>query len=61
MPEERIALTDPTLDGKVERIGTEEACRMMWRRASWVRVVTERIKFREEPAAQRCRTRMLRI
>lgn len=50
VPEERIPLTDPTLDGKSERIGTEEACRMMWRRASWVRVVTERIKYREEPA-----------
>ncbi|MGH8309543.1 MAG: IS66 family transposase, partial [Steroidobacteraceae bacterium] len=52
VPEERIALTDPTLDAKAERIGTEEASRMMWRRAGWVRVVTERIKYREEPTIE---------
>ena len=51
-PEERIALTDPTLDVTADRIGTEEASRMMWRRAGWVRVVTERVKYREEPAAE---------
>lgn len=50
VPEERIVLGDPTADdGKAERIGSEEASRMMWRRAGWVRVVTERIKYREDP------------
>ena len=50
VPVERIPLSDPTLDGTAEPIGTEEASRMMWRRAGWVRVVTERIKYKE-PAA----------
>jgi transposase len=50
VPEERIVLGDPTADGTTERIGTEEACRMMWRRAGWVRVVTERIKYLNESA-----------
>ena len=52
VPEERITLTDPSLDASAESIGTEEACRMMWRRASWVRVVTERIKYREQLASE---------
>ena len=37
VPVERIPLSDPTLDDTAARIGTEEASRMMWRRASWVR------------------------
>jgi transposase len=49
VPEERIEVPDPTLEGKAERIGTEESMRMMWRRAGYVRVVTSRIKYREEP------------
>ncbi|HVN36013.1 MAG TPA: IS66 family transposase [Casimicrobiaceae bacterium] len=51
VPEERIVLSDPTAEDTAERIGTEEACRMMWRRAGWVRVVTERIKYREDEPA----------
>jgi transposase len=51
VPEERIVLNDPTAEAKAERIGTEQASRMMWRRAGWVRVVTERIKYREESTA----------
>ncbi len=47
---ERIPLSDPTLDGTAEAIGTEQASRMMWRRAGWVRVVTERIKYKEQAA-----------
>lgn len=49
VPEERIVLTDPTATAAAEQFGTEKASRMMWRRAGWVRVVTERIKYREEP------------
>jgi transposase len=49
-PEERIVLDDPTAESTAERIGTEQASRMMWRRAGWVRVVTERIKYRAESA-----------
>ena len=50
VPVERIPLSDPTLDDTAEPIGTEEASRMMWRRAGWVRVVTERIKYKERAA-----------
>ena len=50
VPVERIPLSDPTLDGTAEAIGTEQASRMMWRRAGWVRVVTERIKYKEQAA-----------
>jgi transposase len=50
VPEERIVLDDPTATATTERIATEEACRMMWRRAGWVRVVTERVKYRDDPA-----------
>lgn len=53
VPEERIVLDDPTAEDKAERIGTEQASRMMWRRAGWVRVVTERIKYREESAVDK--------
>jgi len=45
VPEERIELTDPTLEAKGQRLGTEEASRIMWRRAGYVRVVTTRIKY----------------
>jgi len=51
VPEERIELPDPTCEGTTERIGSEDSTRMMWRRASYVRVVTARIKYRQAPAA----------
>jgi transposase len=44
--EERIEVPDPDFDGKVERIGIEETCQMMWRRGGMVRVVTVRFKYR---------------
>lgn len=44
VPEERIELTDPTLEPTALHLGTEESSRMMWRRAGYVRVVTTRIK-----------------
>lgn len=46
IPEERIELTDPSLEGHAERIGTEEACLLGWRKAGPVRFVTVRIKYR---------------
>lgn len=46
LPEERIELRDPLLEGKAECIGTEETCQMMWRRGGPVRVVTVRFKYR---------------
>ena len=46
VPEERIVLVDPLLDGKAERMGAEETSQMVWRRGGMVRLVTERIKYR---------------
>lgn len=60
VPEERIVLGDPTADAATEPMGTEEACRMMWRRAGWVRVVTERISIATSLPSTKCRRRMLR-
>ena len=45
VPEERIVMIDPLLDGKAERIGAEETAQMVWRRGGMVRLVTVRIKY----------------
>ncbi len=45
VPEERIVIVDPLLDGKVERMGAEETCQMVWRRGGMIRLVTVRIKY----------------
>lgn len=47
LPEERIEITDPLHEGRDERIGWEESCRLSWRRASHVRVVVARAKYRD--------------
>jgi transposase len=47
LPEERIELTDPALEGAAERAGWEESCRLSWRRAGFVRVVVARAKYRD--------------
>ncbi len=57
LPEERIEVPDLELDGKVERIGTEESSKVMWRRGGLCRVVFARIKYKpsvklEEVAAK---------
>jgi hypothetical protein len=46
LPEERIELTDPALEGKAERIGFEESFRLGHRRASAVRVVIARAIYK---------------
>ncbi len=46
MPEERIEILDPTLEGKAERIGFEESCRLGHRRASAVRIVVARATYK---------------
>jgi len=68
LPEERIEVTDPSLDGRAERFDWEESCRLMWRRAGFVRLVIARAKYRnvdddttaaaeaEAPAATSLRT-----
>jgi hypothetical protein len=35
LPEERIVVIDPLLDGKAERMGAEETCQMVWRRGGF--------------------------
>lgn len=46
MAEERIELLDPALEGKAERIGFEESCRLGHRRASAVRIVVARATYK---------------
>lgn len=46
VPEERIELTDPALEGTVERIGTEDSFKLMWRRAGYVRLLVARVKYK---------------
>lgn len=46
MPEERVEITDPSLEGKAERIGFEETCLLGHRRGGPVRVVMARVKYK---------------
>ena len=46
LPEERIEITDPALEGSAPRIGTEDSCKLMWRRGSLVRMVVARVKYK---------------
>ena len=50
LPEERIEIPDPVLDGKAERIGTEESVALRWRRGGFVRLVVVRFKYATESA-----------
>jgi transposase len=45
LPEERVEIPDPLLDGKAVRIGTEESVELRWKRGGFVRVVFARIKY----------------
>src|ERR1044071_9367320 len=45
LPEERIEIPDPLLDGKAARIGTEESSGLRWKRGGFVRVVFVRFKY----------------
>ncbi len=45
VPEERIVIVDPLLDGHAERIGADETSQLVWRRGGMVRLVTVRIKY----------------
>jgi transposase len=45
LPEERIEIPDPVLDGTVPRIGTEESVALRWRRGGFVRLVVVRFKY----------------
>ena len=46
MPEERVELLDPELEGKAERIGFEESAKLGYRRAGPVRIVTARATYK---------------
>jgi len=46
VPEERIELTDPALEGSADRIGTEDSYKLMWKRAGYVRLVIARVKYK---------------
>jgi len=52
MPEERIELLDPAREGKVERIGFEESCRMAYRRGGPVRWVVARATYKTEVSSE---------
>lgn len=45
LPEERIEIPDPVLDGTTPRIGTEESVALRWRRGGFVRLVVVRYKY----------------
>jgi transposase len=51
LPEERIELTDPVLEGTATRIDWEESCKLSWRRAGFVRLVIARAKYRDTGVA----------
>ena len=45
LPEERIEITDPVLEGVALRIGAEQSVALRWRRGGFVRLVVSRIKY----------------
>ena len=51
LPEERIEISDPALEGTAPRMGTEDSCKLMWRRGGFVRLVVARVKYRVAEAA----------
>jgi len=51
LEEERVEISDPLFeqlvtDGKAERIGHEESCKLMWKRGGMRRLVVARVKYR---------------
>lgn len=48
MPEKRIEIVDPLLEGKAERIGWEESSQFGYQRPGRVRIVTARAKYKTE-------------
>jgi transposase len=51
LPEERIEILDPALEGKAERIDFEESFKLKYRRGGQVRVVVARATYKTEPVA----------
>jgi transposase len=48
LPEERLEILDPELEGRAPRIGFEESYKLGWRRPTPVRLVVARAKYRVE-------------
>ncbi|MFO0740241.1 MAG: IS66 family transposase [Labilithrix sp.] len=53
LPEERIEIPDPALEGKAKRIGFEESCRRSYRRGGAIRLVVARVKYKNEVVTER--------
>jgi len=49
LPEERIELTDPELEGNAERAGFESSYKLGYRKGGPIRIVLARAKYRTEP------------
>jgi hypothetical protein len=46
MPEERVEILDPALEGVAERIDFEESCKLRYRRGGAVRIVVARARYK---------------
>jgi transposase len=53
LPEERVEILNPALEGDAERIGFEESFKLRYRRGGPVRLVVARATYKTEPSAER--------
>ena len=53
LPEERVEIVNPALEGQVERIGFEESFKVRYRRGGHVRVVVARATYKTPTPAER--------
>ena len=51
LPEERVEILDPVLEGQAERIGFEESFKVRHRRGGQIRLVVARATYKTEPPA----------
>ena len=52
LPEERVVIEDPSLEGVAERIGFEESCHAGYRRGGPVRIVKARVVYKTAPTVE---------
>jgi len=55
LPEERVEILNPALEGNAERIGFEESCKVKYRRGGRVRVVVARATYKTQAPADPAR------
>jgi transposase len=55
LPEERVEILDPALEGEAERLGFEESSKLKYRRGGHVRVVVARATYKTESPADPAR------